>query len=189
MLLVFHSRCHLVPAFNIIAVKQNKVIAIGAFALLLLMLFPNLLMGQGGMALSAAADLIASFEGFTPVSKWDNKQYSWGYGTKAPGPGLSITESQAKDEMMGHIQNDYDYLLPLVTVRLNKNQWAALLSFSYNEGTGNADNLVANINAQDWDALANQWALYNKYTNAAGQLVYSSALAQRRADEWQVFTS
>lgn len=157
---------------------------VGFGALLLFLLLPTIMQGQTAMMFNSAEDLIASFEGFSPTAYWDNKQYSWGYGTKAPGAGSEITESQARQELRKHIQNDYGYLHPLVSVSLTNNQWAALLSFSYNLGTGNADNLLQNINAQDWAALGQQW---EKYVNAGG--VYNAGLADRRAAEWQYFIS
>ncbi len=156
----------------------------GVAAFFLFLLFPNLMQGQTQSIFSAAANLIASLEGFVSTSRWDYKQYSWGYGTAAPGPNMTITESQARAEMLTHVQSDYDYLLPLITVSLNTNQWAALLSFAYNEGKGNADNLVANINAQDWPALGEQWL---KYVYAGGN--YNAGLAARRETEWNYFTS
>ena len=164
------------------------MLLIGVAALFLFILFPNVLLGQSGVMLTLAEDLIISFEGFIPVSKWDYKQYSWGYGTAAPGPGLSITESEARQQLRSHIEGDYNYLNSLITVSLNPQQWAALLSFCYNEGRYNADNLVTNINNQDIEALGNQWALYNKVT-VNGVKIYSSDLAKRRADEWDYFVS
>lgn len=164
--------------------EQKKMLIIGAAALFLFLLFPNIMSGQTSMMFNSAEELIASFEGFSPTSYWDNKQYSWGYGTKAPGPGASITESQARLELWKHIENDYAYLHPLIAVSLGNNQWAALLSFSYNLGIGNADNLVQNINRQDWAALEKQW---KQYVNAGG--AYNQGLADRRGAEWQYFIS
>lgn len=160
------------------------MLLIGVAAVFLFLLFPNILSGQMGVVLSAAEDFIISQEGFIPVSRWDYQQYTWGYGTKAPGGGLSITESKARAELETYIQGDYSYLNALLTEPLNANQWAALLSFSYNLGRGNADNLVPNINAKDWDALRAQWS---QYVNAGG--VYNAGLAQRRSDELNLFFS
>jgi GH24 family phage-related lysozyme (muramidase) len=38
-------------------------------------------------------------EGFSPVSFWDRKQYTWGYGTPAPKGGLLIDRAQADAEL------------------------------------------------------------------------------------------
>lgn len=127
---------------------------------------------------------IPSVEGFIPVSKWDYKQYSWGYGTAAPGPGLPITREQAFSEMLTHLMRDYDILKPQVTRTLNTNQWAAYLSFSYNEGVGNADNLLKNINSGDNTALATQW---RKYIYAGD--VVNQDLIDRREKELSLWFS
>lgn len=133
-----------------------------------------------------------SWEGFSSTPYWDFKQWSWGYGTKVPGsvadrtkvPTGTITREKAMSDAMKHIQADYNYLKPLVKVNLNTNQWAAFLSFSYNLGSANADNLIPNINAQNWSALEIQW---KKYIYAGGEI--NSHLVNRRNDEWRLFTS
>jgi len=127
---------------------------------------------------------IPSVEGFIPVSKWDYKQYSWGYGTAAPGPGLSITRAKAFAEMLTHLLNDYEQLRPQITRSLNVNQWAAYLSFSYNEGVGNADNLIGNINSGNDTALAAQW---RRYVYAGG--VVNQNLVERREKELALWFS
>jgi GH24 family phage-related lysozyme (muramidase) len=130
------------------------------------------------------SSFIPSVEGFIPVSKWDYKQYSWGYGTAAPGPGLPITREQAFAEMLVHLLGDYDALKPQVKRPLSINQWVAYLSFSYNEGVGNADNLLLNINSGNDAALATQW---RKYIYAGG--VISQNLVDRRERELQLWFS
>lgn len=130
------------------------------------------------------AAFIPTVEGFAPVSKWDFKQYSWGYGTAAPGPGLPITREQAFAEMLTHLLTDYDFLKPQVTRSLSVNQWTAYLSFSYNEGVGRADNLLVNINSHNDTALATQW---RKYIYAGG--VVSDDLIERREKELSLWFS
>lgn len=164
------------------------MLLIGVAAAFLLLLFPNIMSGQTGVIMDIAEGFIKAHEGFIAKSRWDNKQYSWGYGTAAPGPGLPISEAQALQELRAFIQNHYNYLSGLITVPLNANQWAALLDFSYHEGKYNADNLITNINAQDWDAFATQVRLYNKET-VNGVLVYNEGFAQRREDELDLFFS
>ena len=135
---------------------------------------------------------LQDWEVFSPTPYWDNKQWSWGYGTRVPGsvdspasrPTGTITRAQAVQDAITHTQTDYIYLKRLITVPLRPQQWAALLSFSYNEGPGNADNLVANINAQDMAALETQW---KKYVYAGGE--YDPDLADRRNAEWVLYTS
>lgn len=133
---------------------------------------------------------LPAWEGFSSHPYWDFKQWSWGYGTKVPGsvadkninPGGTITREKAFSDAMNHIQIDYFYLKSLVKVPLSSNQWAALLSFAYNLGPGNADNLVPNINAKNYSALETQW---KSYVNAGG--VPLQSLINRRAAEWDLF--
>lgn len=132
----------------------------------------------------SAENLIASFEGFSPTPYWDVSRWSWGYGTAAPGSSGTISEADARTALGYHVQSDYNYLSTLITRPITTNQWAALLSFSYNLGTGNADNLVENINSGDDAALQAQWMLY---VNADGSR--NSTLVERRAREWAVWSS
>jgi len=129
-------------------------------------------------------------EGFRSAPYWDYQQWSWGYGTKVPGstnnpainPGGTITREQAIIAAINHAQQDYFYLKPMIQVPLSAGRWAALLSFSYNLGPANADNLISNINDQDNAALQVQWM---SYVNAGG--VVLPALIDRRAKEWALW--
>lgn len=121
---------------------------------------------------------IPQVEGFHPKAVWDYKQYSYGYGTKAPNASATITKEAAFNEMVKVLQQNYNYLKPFIKVPLKPNQWAALLSFAYNTGNANAKNLVSNINKQDTTAVTNQMA---KYINAGGKPL--EGLKNRRAKE------
>ena len=77
---------------------------------------------------------------------------------------------------------DYEYLSPLVKVPLTGRQWAALLSFSYNLGSGNAKKMVDLINAGSWDDLKTSWV---SYVNAGGKPLKS--LKDRRYYEVDQF--
>lgn len=125
---------------------------------------------------------LQKWEGFSATPYWDVSRYSWGYGTAAPGATGTITRADAMKELLTHVDNDRAYLAPLLTRTLTPNQWAALLSFAYNLGPGNADNLLDNINSHDDGALYTQWMLYNK---ADG--MYNDDLAARRAAELRLW--
>jgi len=135
---------------------------------------------------------LKTWEGFSATPYWDVSRWSWGYGTRVPGstdnknirPSGTITQTQAMMDALGEVNKDYTYLKTLITVPLAARQWAALLSFAYNLGPGNADNLVPNINAQDYDALETQW---KKYVYAGG--VINQDLVDRRNAEWALFAS
>lgn len=135
---------------------------------------------------------LPSVEGFNTKPYWDVNRWSWGYGTRVPGskddpdivPQKTITREQAFTDMMIHIEADKEYLQRFLKVDLNSNQWAALLSFSYNLGSRNADNLIPNINSKNVAALQTQW---KKYVYAGGaQLQF---LVERRKKEWDLYTT
>jgi len=105
-------------------------------------------------------NLLAQLENFSAHPYWDISRYSWGYGTAAPGATGTISEPQARADMLEHVRKDYQYLKPMITIDLDPFQWAALLSFSYNLGPGNADNLIQNINSENWEAFRDQFKLY-----------------------------
>lgn len=165
---------------------EKKILWIGGAGLLALLVF---------MAKSYI-DILKLFlpqvEGFSATPYWDYKQWSWGYGTRVPGssdnrnirPTGTITRAKAIQDALSHVANDYKYLAPLVHVKLNAKQWAALLSFSYNLGSGNADNLITNINNRNYSALESQW---KSYIYAGGQV--NPDLVDRREKEWNLFTS
>lgn len=132
------------------------------------------------------------WEGFSPVPKWDISQWSWGYGTRVPGsssspnspPGGTITQTEALNELWKVVEDNYSYLAPMITRKLNPHQLAAFLSFAYNEGPGNADNLVNNINSGNDTALFTQW---RKYVYAGG--IKSNGLINRREAEIKLWQS
>lgn len=126
--------------------------------------------------------LIPQFEGFRATPYWDQKQWTWGYGTRAPGETGVISREKALSDMRAYINADYAYLSGLITRPLSPAQWAALLSFSYNEGRGNADNLVENINSGNDAALGVQW---KKYIYAGGAV--SQDLIDRRETEFNIW--
>ena len=76
-----------------------------------------------------------------PVSKWDYKQRTRGYGTQAPGPNLTIDRSRAEKELMDYIYHLYQdiktFVSPQYREQLTDNQKIALLSFGYNLGMEN----------------------------------------------------
>lgn len=134
--------------------------------------------------LNKLASFIPSVEGFRPNPYWDVSRYSWGYGTAAPGSTGTITREQAFQDMVTYLLNDYATLSGRVTRKLTVAQWAALLSFSYNEGIGRAYNLLSNINSGNDTALATQW---RKYIYADG--VINDNLVERREKELNLWFS
>lgn len=163
-------------------IKQEYIITGGVIAALLL--FGNMLTNFKDRLLERLATFIPSVEGFRSTPYWDVTRYSWGYGTAAPGPTGTITRDQAFRDMVAHLLADYSTLSQRITRTLTVNQWAALLSFAYNLGIGNALNLVPVINSGDDQALATKWA---KYVYAGG--VINSNLVERRGKEWELWST
>jgi len=168
--------------------KQHKGLLVvgGALALLFLSSFSKakFIVSNYADVARAAADTIINFEGFRANPYWDVSRYSWGYGTPAPGRYGTITRDQAFIELESFNVANFNYLFDLVTRPLTVNQWAALLSFAYNLGPGNADNLIQNINSGNDTALGEQW---NSYINSGG--APNPALIERRAAEFAQWLS
>lgn len=126
-----------------------------------------------------SADLYApirQFEGFAPTAKWDYKQNSGGYGSRAA-PGQTFTRDQAETAM----RSEADPIIAKVR-RLNPSatqpQVAALTSAAYNLGPGLIDKLAPDIQAGNWDAIA---AKLPQYNHAGGEVL--PALTRRRQQE------
>jgi GH24 family phage-related lysozyme (muramidase) len=173
---------------------MNNKIKIGLGVLLAVLLLPKKSAGTAAAGFnsitSALSPFLQSLEGFSSTPYWDVKQWSWGYGSRVPGsvdnrnivPTGTISRSDAMNEMLKHIEKDYNYLRPLVQVPLSVGKWSAYLTFSYNLGPGNADNLLNNINSENDAALEIQW---KKYIYVDGQI--SDSAIERRAKEWNLW--
>ncbi len=133
---------------------------------------------------SALAEFIPSVEGFRAHPYWDVSRYSWGYGTKAPGQYGEISREQAFNEMVSYLLSDYSLLSKKISRSLNVNQWAALLSFSYNLGNDDAVDLVPLINAGNDAALQTEW---RRYVHSGG--VVNADLVERREKEIALWNS
>lgn len=136
--------------------------------------------------IAVLAKFIPSVEGFRATPYWDQSRYSWGYGTAAPGPDGTITREQAFADMVSYLLHDYQVLKAKITRGLTVNQWAALLSFSYNlgVGSGGAADLVPYINADDDTILSEKWM---HYVHSGG--VVNDTLVDRRQKELNLWFS
>jgi lysozyme len=80
-------------------------------------------------------------EGFSPISFWDNKQYTWGYGTKAPGESMRIDKETAEHELINAVNDSIADILHLFSNELedpefNQVRFEALVNMRYNLGHG-----------------------------------------------------
>lgn len=120
-------------------------------------------------------------EGFTPVPKWDNKQYSWGFGTRwQPGMPQQTNPQQATSDMLGELGNARAAVLSRWP-SLPDNVAQSLSSFTYNLGPKwmHGDNpLTQAISNGDWSGAAHHMLSYD---HAAG--VENPGLHARRGWE------
>lgn len=92
----------------------------------------------GGDAGGIDMDFIKELEGFHPTAYIDGSEggrtrWSWGYGTKAPGPGHTISQEQAHQDMVAYLERN---CLPHIPDSLSSNQKTAAASLCYNVGPG-----------------------------------------------------
>jgi lysozyme len=159
----------------------NKHIIYSAGALLLFTMFGKSFTNR---LLDTLAAFVPSVEGFRSTPYWDVSRYSWGYGTAAPGATGTISRDQAFQDMIAYLLADYNALRKKVTRSLTVKQWAALLSFSYNLGVGDAYDLVPLINEGDFETLGTEWL---RYIHSGG--VVNQNLVDRRHKEWALWNS
>ncbi|TNC10833.1 lysozyme [Methylobacterium terricola] len=133
-------------------------------------------------------DLIKSFEGLKltaykcPAGVWT---IGWGT-TLGVTKGMTITLAQAEDLFSRDLVKFEKAVEKNVTVPLNENQFAALVSFAYNLGEGNlkSSTLLKKVNAGDFKAAAAEFPKWNK---AGGKVL--AGLTRRRADEAKLFNT
>jgi GH24 family phage-related lysozyme (muramidase)/murein DD-endopeptidase MepM/ murein hydrolase activator NlpD len=127
--------------------------------------------------------LVQNEEGFRETPYWDNAQWTWGYGTKAPGPNGRITREQAMADMTNYLAADLERIKQVVRVPLTPEQVSVLLSFTYNVGNGwleGSDTLDA-LNSGNAQAFTQQ---LQRWHNAGGR---PNVLTARRRRETELF--
>lgn len=134
--------------------------------------------------------MIKNFEGLLLVA--NNKLdgvWTVGYGcTVGVKPYQRITEKDAEEMLIRELTKHETYVNKYVNqLKLNQNQFDALVSFSYNCGFGNLKNLVADKNGKatrDKNTIAEKMLLYNKCNGKVMR-----GLANRRKKEHDLFCS
>lgn len=142
-------------------------------------------------------DLIKSFEGCSlkaykcPAGVW-----TIGYGETGTFTltgqkickGLTITQEQADKSFAITLSNKgYEKAVNNLGIKLNQNQFDALVSFCYNLGTGIfKGNLLNALKKEDYESVANQILLYNK-ARVNGVLTVLRGLDRRRKAERSLF--
>jgi lysozyme len=136
----------------------------------------------------AGIALIKQFEGLhlTPYL-CPGRVWSIGYGhTRSVQAGMRITPAQAGQLLDGDVRTTAAVVQKLVTVPLNDNQFAALVSFAFNIGTGNfqRSTLLKLLNRGWYQQVPAQMVRWNR---ANGEVM--GGLSRRRAAEAQLWNS
>ncbi len=126
--------------------------------------------------------LIKREEGFAPQAKWDVRQYSGGYGSKAA-QGETFTREKAEQYLARDAKPSLDWVAKNVP-NATPGQRSALVSFGYNLGTDDLDKLLPDIQAGDWPRVAQRMQRFNQAAvGPGGSLQPLEGLTNRRARE------
>ncbi len=142
--------------------------------------------------------LIKKFEGLRLIAYRDSAGvWTIGYGStryhdgKQVKPGDKLASNEQAEALLANTLGEYtDAVNVLVKVPLSQNQFDALVSFTYNEGTGalKQSNLLHKLNTQDYNGAADQFLVWDKITDPqTGQKIVSVTLAKRRGIERALF--
>lgn len=133
-------------------------------------------------------DLIRHFEGLYLESyKCPAGVWTIGYGhTGGVSAGEKISEEKAEDLLREDLGRFEKGMEELVKVKLNEDQFSALVSFSFNLGLGNLSKstLLKKLNTGDYAGAADE---FPKWRKAAGKVL--QGLVKRRAAERELFLS
>ena len=147
-------------------------------------------------ASESCVEFIKSVEGFSAKPYFDYAQYTVGYGTKCPdekyatymASGIPKSEAEALlREEIGRIENDLNQkLLDKYNLTVTQHQFDALVSFSYNIGTGwvTYDSSLRNAILRNADANELVYA-FGLYCTADGK--YLPGLITRRLCEANMY--
>lgn len=126
--------------------------------------------------------LLKQLEGFAPQAKWDVRQYSGGYGSRAA-PGERFTPESAEARLNQDVAPVNSWLDKNVTQPLTPERRAAFNSFGYNLGVDDLERLKPDINRGDWSTVGNRMLTFNK---AGGEV--NQGLINRRQKEAAMVT-
>ncbi|WP_445506780.1 glycoside hydrolase family protein [Niallia sp. 03190] len=133
-------------------------------------------------------DLIKKFEGCRLLAYKDAVGvWTIGYGhTRNVKPGQVITQAQAEEMLKDDLKKYEEGVLSAIKVRLNQNQFDALVSFCYNLGVGSLQksDLLKAINKKDFIGAGRKFA---RWINAGGNVL--TGLIKRRAAEATLFVT
>jgi lysozyme len=131
-------------------------------------------------------NLIKKYEGcYLKAYKCPANVWTIGYGrTKGVKQGMKITKAKAEAHLKDDLVTFENAVDKYVKVPINQNQFDALVSFSFNCGTGalKTSTLLRNLNKKDYSGAANEFLRWNK---ANGKVL--NGLTKRRKEERTLF--
>jgi len=136
-------------------------------------------------------DMIKTFEGFSATAYLDMVGVpTIGYGStigvtkQDVENGRTVTEEQAEQMLLAELSSHEVTVSQCVTVDVNDNQFAALVSFAYNLGDGSlrGSTLLRLLNSGDYAGAASE---FPKWDHAGGKVV--DGLLRRRLAEQSLF--
>jgi lysozyme len=133
--------------------------------------------------------LTKSFEGLS-LKAYQDCAGIWtiGYGHTGPNliAGMTITEADAEALLRVDLADAVTCVNRAVNVRINQNQFDALVDFCFNAGRGNflQSTLLRKVNVDDFEGAAAQFGLW---VHAGGKVV--SGLVRRRKAEAATFAA
>lgn len=135
---------------------------------------------------------IAGEEQFGATTYKDQAGYDTiGYGHKIqPGEKFgTVNEGQALDLLKTDAAVAERAVNRNVKVPLKQNQFDALVSLTFNVGSGafSESSVLRNVNAGNFNAAANSFSLFNKINLGQGNFVVSNGLVNRRTREADLF--
>lgn len=139
--------------------------------------------------LKKAVDLIKEFEGCVLTAYQDSVGvWTIGYGqTGNIKKGMKITKQQAEVFLAKDLEKRSAAIEKLLTVKVNDNQFGALLSFAYNLGLGflKKSQLLVMINDGVYDSPEDVALMFGHYNHAGGKVL--KGLTRRRAAEAKLY--
>lgn len=131
-------------------------------------------------------ELIKKYEGLRLTAyKCPSDVWTIGYGhTRDVTKGMHITGKQAEKFLQEDLKAFEDAVNDYVKVPINQNQFDALVSFSFNCGSGalKKSTLLRKLNARDFSGAANEFLKWNKSNG-----IILEGLVKRRKDERELF--
>lgn len=149
-------------------------------------------------ASDACIDMIKGYEGFSKKPYWDYAQWTVGYGTRCPSDKLEyykangITQAEAEALLRSYVggveRYIYNYLINKYDLEMSQQQFDALVSFSYNVGSGWMLDSDSSFRAMVLSGTTEPNTVIDKFSrwcNAGGSIL--TALVRRRLCEANVY--